>query len=162
MDKQVGRATLGGDSDDPSKLLPSLDPNASSPVAVIMSNPADTHRNLGSFPDDTPNVATGVVGAPECGDVMKLQLKINDAGIIEDACFKSFGCSNSMVSASLLTEYVKGRSVVEALQVPNPPTGEETCLLPVRAQCSNMVEDALKAAIEDWKKQKQRKGNHGD
>lgn len=127
-----------------------------------MSNPADPPRNLGAFPDDEPNIATGVVGAPECGDVMKLQLKISDAGIIEDACFKSFGCSNSMASASLLTEYVKGRSVVEAAQVSRPPQGEEVCLPPAKAHCSTMVEDALKAAIEDWKKRKQGKGSHGN
>lgn len=127
-----------------------------------MSNPADTPHNLGTFPDDAPNVATGVVGAPECGDMMKLQLKINDAGIIEDACFKSFGCSNSMASASLLTEYVKGRSIVDALQGADQPPRGEVCHLPAKAHCSTMVEDALKAAIEDWKKRKQGKGSHGN
>jgi len=114
----------------------------------------DRPRNVGSFAEDESNIATGIVGAPECGDVMKLQLKVNDAGIIEDARFKSFGCSNTMASASFLTEYVKGRMIGEVGTMSSQQICEELSLPPAKIHCSTMVEDALKAAIEDWKKQK--------
>ena len=114
----------------------------------------DNPRNVGSFPKDEPNVATGVVGAPECGDVMKLQLKINDTGIIEDARFKTFGCGSAIASSSYVTELVKGKTVEDAMQIKNTQIVEELSLPPVKIHCSVLAEDAIKAAIADWKKRK--------
>ena len=111
-------------------------------------------RNVGSFPKDEPNVATGIVGAPECGDVMKLQLKINDAGIIEDARFKTFGCGSAIASSSYVTELVKGKTVEDAMQIKNTQIVEELSLPPVKIHCSVLAEDAIKAAISEWKKRK--------
>ncbi len=111
-------------------------------------------RNVGSFPKDEANVGTGVVGAPECGDVMKLQLKISDNGIIEDARFKTFGCGSAIASSSYVTELVKGKSLDEAMQVKNTQIVEELSLPPVKIHCSVLAEDAIKAAITDWKKRK--------
>jgi nitrogen fixation protein NifU and related proteins len=112
-------------------------------------------RNVGSFPKDEENVGTGVVGAPECGDVMKLQLKISDAGIIEDARFKTFGCGSAIASSSYVTELVKGKSLDDALQIKNTHIVEELALPPVKIHCSVLAEDAIKAAISDWKKKRQ-------
>lgn len=109
-------------------------------------------RNVGSFEKDDPNVGTGIVGAPECGDVMKLQLKITDDGVIEDARFKTFGCGSAIASSSYVTELVKGKSVDDALQIKNSQIVEELSLPPVKIHCSVLAEDAIKAAIGDWKK----------
>ncbi|MCX6101961.1 MAG: Fe-S cluster assembly scaffold IscU [Proteobacteria bacterium] len=109
-------------------------------------------RNVGSFEKGDLTVGTGVVGAPECGDVMKLQLKINADNIIEDAKFKTFGCGSAIASSSLATEWVKGKSVDEALQIKNTDIVNELSLPPVKIHCSVLAEDAIKAAIEDYKK----------
>ena len=111
-------------------------------------------RNVGSFPKDTPNVGTGVVGAPECGDVMKLQLKITDHGVIEDARFKTFGCGSAIASSSYVTELIKGKTVEEAYAIKNIAIVEELKLPPVKIHCSVLAEDAIKAAISDWKGRK--------
>ncbi len=111
-------------------------------------------RNVGAFPKDEPNVGTGIVGAPECGDVMKLQLKIDDHGLIEDARFKTFGCGSAIASSSYVTELVKGKHVDEALAIKNTVIVKELNLPPVKIHCSVLAEDAIKAAIGDWKKRK--------
>ncbi len=111
-------------------------------------------RNVGSFAKDDPNVGTGVVGAPECGDVMKLQLKINDSGVIEDARFKTFGCGSAIASSSYVTELVKGKHIDEAMAIKNTLIVKELNLPPVKIHCSVLAEDAIKAAISDWKKHK--------
>jgi nitrogen fixation NifU-like protein len=112
----------------------------------------DNPRNVGSFAKDEANVGTGIVGAPECGDVMKLQLKISDAGVIEDARFKTFGCGSAIASSSYVTELVKGKTLDDAMKVKNTQIVEELCLPPVKIHCSVLAEDAIKAAISDWKK----------
>ena len=109
-------------------------------------------RNVGSFDKDDPTVGTGLVGAPACGDVMKLQLKINDDGIIEDAKFKTFGCGSAIASSSLATEWVKGKTIAEALTITNTDIVKELALPPVKIHCSVLAEDAIRAAIHDWKK----------
>jgi nitrogen fixation NifU-like protein len=110
-------------------------------------------RNVGSLDKSDPNVGTGMVGAPECGDVMKLQLKVNpDTGVIEDARFKTFGCGSAIASSSLATEWVKGKTVDEALEIKNSEIVNELSLPPVKIHCSVLAEDAIKAAIEDYKK----------
>jgi nitrogen fixation NifU-like protein len=111
-------------------------------------------RNVGSMDKNDPNVGTGLVGAPACGDVMRLQVKISDDGKIEDAKFKTFGCGSAIASSSLITEWVKGKSVDEALQVTNKEIAKELALPPVKIHCSVLAEDAIKAAIADWKKKK--------
>ncbi|MFT5879499.1 MAG: nitrogen fixation NifU-like protein [Moritella sp.] len=111
-------------------------------------------RNVGSFDKNDPTIATGMVGAPACGDVMKLQLKINDEGIIEDAKFKTYGCGSAIASSSLVTEWVKGKSVEEAGEIKNTTIAEELDLPPVKIHCSILAEDAIKAAIDDYKKKK--------
>jgi nitrogen fixation NifU-like protein len=108
-------------------------------------------RNVGSFDKNDPQVATGMVGAPACGDVMKLQLKISDDGIIEDAKFKTYGCGSAIASSSLVTEWVKGKSIEEAGSIKNTDISEELALPPVKIHCSILAEDAIKAAIEDYK-----------
>src|SRR5271167_1692003 len=109
-------------------------------------------RNVGSLPKEDPNVGTGVVGAPECGDVMKLQLKINpDSGLIEDAKFKTFGCGSAIASSSYVTELVKGKHIDEAMAIKNSTIVQELNLPPVKIHCSVLAEDAIKAAITDWK-----------
>jgi nitrogen fixation NifU-like protein len=113
-------------------------------------------RNVGSFEKGDQSVGTGVVGAPECGDVMKLQLKINSENIIEDAKFKTFGCGSAIASSSLATEWVKGKSVDEALQIKNTDIVNELSLPPVKIHCSVLAEDAIKAAIEDYKKKQEK------
>ncbi len=111
-------------------------------------------RNVGSFDKNDPSVATGMVGAPACGDVMKLQLKIDDQGVIEDAKFKTYGCGSAIASSSLVTEWVKGKSIEEAQQLSNTEIAEELALPPVKIHCSILAEDAIKAAIEDYKSKK--------
>jgi nitrogen fixation NifU-like protein len=112
-------------------------------------------RNVGSFDKGDQTVGTGVVGAPECGDVMKLQLKINAQNIVEDAKFKTFGCGSAIASSSLATEWVKGKTVEEALQIKNTDIVNELSLPPVKIHCSVLAEDAIKAAIQDYRKKQQ-------
>jgi len=110
-------------------------------------------RNVGSMDKNDPQVGTGMVGAPECGDVMKLQLKVDDAtGIIADAKFKTFGCGSAIASSSLATEWLKGKTVDEALKIKNTEIVNELSLPPVKIHCSVLAEDAIKAAISDYKK----------
>jgi len=112
-------------------------------------------RNVGSFDKNDPSIATGMVGAPACGDVMKLQLKITDEGIIEDAKFKTYGCGSAIASSSLVTEWVKGKSIEQAGEITNTTIAEELELPPVKIHCSILAEDAIKAAIDDYKKKKE-------
>jgi nitrogen fixation NifU-like protein len=109
-------------------------------------------RNMGSMDKDDPSVGTGIVGAPECGDVMKLQLKINENNVIEDAKFKTFGCGSAIASSSLATEWVKGKTIDEALKIKNTDIVSELSLPPVKIHCSVLAEDALKAALADFLK----------
>ena len=108
-------------------------------------------RNVGALDKDDPSVGTGMVGAPACGDVMKLQIKVNDDGIIEDAKFKTYGCGSAIASSSLLTEWVKGKSLNEATEIKNTDIAEELALPPVKIHCSVLAEDAIKTAIADYK-----------
>src|SRR5919204_500050 len=108
-------------------------------------------RNVGSLDKSDPNVGTGIVGAPACGDVMKLQLKIDDEGVIEDAKFKTFGCGSAIASSSLITEWVKGMTIGQAMELKNSQIAEELNLPPVKIHCSVLAEDAIKAAIADFK-----------
>jgi nitrogen fixation NifU-like protein len=113
-------------------------------------------RNVGSLPKEDPNVGTGLVGAPECGDVMKLQVKVNpETGVIDDAKFKTFGCGSAIASSSLATEWLKGKTVEQALAIKNTEIVEELALPPVKIHCSVLAEDAIKAAISDYKKKQQ-------
>lgn len=109
-------------------------------------------RNVGSFDKADPDVGTGMVGAPACGDVMKLQIRVDDAGIITDARFKTYGCGSAIASSSLVTEWVKGKSVDEAVGIRNTQIAEELALPPVKIHCSILAEDAIKAAVEDYKR----------
>ena len=119
----------------------------SSKILDHYSNP----RNVGSFDRADPAVGTGVVGAPECGDVMKLQIKVNpDTGLIEDARFKTFGCGSAIASSSLATEWLKGKTLAEAMGIKNTSIVEELSLPPVKVHCSVLAEDAIKAAIKDY------------
>ena len=108
-------------------------------------------KNVGSLDKKADNVGTGVVGAPECGDVMKLQIQVNDDGVIEDAKFKTFGCGSAIASSSLATEWVKGRTVEEAAQLKNTEIVQELSLPPIKIHCSVLAEDAIKAAISDYR-----------
>ena len=108
-------------------------------------------RNVGKFDDEDQSVGTGMVGAPACGDVMRLQIKVNDEGVIEDAKFKTYGCGSAIASSSLLTEWVKGRTLDDAAQIRNTEIAEELALPPVKIHCSVLAEDAIKAAINDFK-----------
>ena len=110
-------------------------------------------RNEGAFEDDD-QVGTGMVGAPACGDVMKLQIKVSDEGVIEDAKFKTYGCGSAIASSSLLTEWVKGKTLTEASMIKNTDIAEELALPPVKIHCSVLAEDAISAAIEDYKSKK--------
>lgn len=110
------------------------------------SNP----RNMGSLDKNAADVGTGVVGAPECGDVMKLQVKINEQGIIEEAKFKTFGCGSAIASSSLATEWIKGRTVADALKIKNTDIVNELALPPIKIHCSVLAEDAIKAAVKDY------------
>jgi len=108
-------------------------------------------RNVGSMDTEDEHVGTGMVGAPACGDVMRLQIKVNDEGVIEDARFKTYGCGSAIASSSLLTEWVKGKTLDEAGQIKNTELAEELALPPVKIHCSVLAEDAIKAAIEDFR-----------
>ena len=114
-------------------------------------------RNIGSFDKKDPKVGTGVVGAPECGDVMKLQIKVNEEGVIEDAKFKTFGCGSAIASSSLATEWLKGKTLDEAESIKNTEIVKELSLPPVKVHCSVLAEDAIKAALKDFR-QKQESG----
>jgi len=114
-------------------------------------------RNVGSFSKDDASVGTGMVGSPACGDVMKLQIKVNEQGVIEDARFKTYGCGSAIASSSLVTEWVKGKRLDEALEIRNTHIAEELALPPVKIHCSILAEDAIKAAVADYKA---RHGNH--
>ena len=116
-------------------------------------------RNVGSMDKEDPHVGTGLVGAPACGDVMKLQLRISDSGVIEDAKFKTFGCGSAIASSSLITEWVKGKTVDEAMKIKNTEVAEHLSLPPVKIHCSVLAEDAIKAAITDYQS-KQSKNNN--
>ncbi|MBK1673780.1 Fe-S cluster assembly scaffold IscU [Ectothiorhodospira shaposhnikovii] len=109
-------------------------------------------RNVGSLDKADPHVGTGMVGAPACGDVMKLQIRVNDAGVIEEAMFKTYGCGSAIASSSLLTEWVKGKTLEEAAAIKNTEIAEELALPPVKIHCSVLAEDAIKAAIADYRK----------
>jgi nitrogen fixation NifU-like protein len=111
-------------------------------------------RNVGSLDRNDPDVGTGMVGAPACGDVMKLQLKISDSGIIEDAKFKTFGCGSAIASSSLITTMVKGQTIEDALAISNAEIAKELALPPVKIHCSVLAEDAIKAAISDYQTKK--------
>jgi nitrogen fixation NifU-like protein len=108
-------------------------------------------RNVGVLDKDDKNVGTGMVGAPACGDVMRLQIQVNDDGVIEDAKFKTYGCGSAIASSSLLTEWVKGKTLDEAAEIKNSDIAEELALPPVKVHCSVLAEDAIKAAISDIK-----------
>jgi nitrogen fixation NifU-like protein len=118
-------------------------------------------RNVGSFDKGDTHIGTGMVGAPACGDVMKLQIKVNEQGIIEDAKFKTYGCGSAIASSSLLTEWVKGKTLEQAAQIKNTQIAEELALPPVKIHCSVLAEDAIKAAISDYQ-QKQGKAGKAD
>ena len=109
-------------------------------------------RNVGTMDKNDPNVGTGLVGAPACGDVMRLQLKISDAGVIEDAKFKTFGCGSAIASSSLVTEWVKGKTLEQAASIKNTQIAQELSLPPVKIHCSILAEDAIKAAVADYQK----------
>ena len=114
----------------------------------------ETPRNVGSLDKEDPNVGTGMVGAPACGDVMKLQIKVSDAGLIEDAKFKTYGCGSAIASSSLVTEWLKGKTIDEAAEIKNSAIAEELELPPVKIHCSVLAEDAIKAAVADLKSKK--------
>jgi nitrogen fixation NifU-like protein len=118
----------------------------------------ETPRNVGSLDKEAADVGTGLVGAPACGDVMKLQIRVDDQGVIQDAKFKTFGCGSAIASSSLVTEWVKGKTVAEAMQIKNTDVANELNLPPVKIHCSVLAEDAIKAAVSDW----QRKRGRGD
>ena len=109
-------------------------------------------RNVGSFEKDDPTIGTGMVGAPACGDVMKLQIKVNNEGIITDAKFKTYGCGSAIASSSLITEWVKGKTLAEAGSIKNSEIAEHLALPPVKIHCSILAEDAIQAAVEDYRK----------
>ena len=108
-------------------------------------------RNVGSFEKGDESVGTGMVGAPACGDVMKLQIRVNDQGVIEDAKFKTYGCGSAIASSSFVTEWVKGKTLDQALEIKNSLIAEELALPPVKIHCSILAEDAIKAAVKDYK-----------
>jgi nitrogen fixation NifU-like protein len=112
-------------------------------------------KNVGTLDKSAKNVGTGLVGAPECGDVMRLQIQVDDAGVIEDAKFKTFGCGSAIASSSLATEWLKGKSIDEALAIDNMDIVEELALPPVKIHCSVLAEDAIKDAIKDYKEKNQ-------
>ncbi len=111
-------------------------------------------RNVGTLDKDDPSVGTGMVGAPACGDVMRLQIKVNESGVIEDARFKTYGCGSAIASSSLLTEWVKGKTLAEASQIKNQEIADELALPPVKVHCSVLAEDAIRAAISDYAKKR--------
>jgi len=109
-------------------------------------------RNVGSLDKNDPSVGTGMVGAPACGDVMKLQIRVNDQGVIEDARFKTYGCGSAIASSSLVTEWVKGKTLDQAMDIRNTHIADELALPPVKIHCSILAEDAIKAAVEDYRR----------
>lgn len=109
-------------------------------------------RNVGSFSKDEDGIGTGMVGAPACGDVMKLQIKVNESGIIEDARFKTYGCGSAIASSSLVTEWLKGKTLDQATEIKNTAIAQELALPPVKIHCSILAEDAIKAAVDDYRK----------
>ena len=111
-------------------------------------------RNVGSLDQEDDSVGTGLVGAPACGDVMRLQIRVNDAGVIEDAKFKTFGCGSAIASSSLATEWIKGKTIDEAATIQNSQIAQELSLPPVKIHCSVLAEDAIKSAIEDFRKKR--------
>ncbi|AIB38438.1 Fe-S cluster assembly scaffold IscU [Pseudomonas reactans] len=111
-------------------------------------------RNVGKMDAEDPDVGTGMVGAPACGDVMRLQIKVNDNGVIEDAKFKTYGCGSAIASSSLATEWMKGKTLDEAVTISNTQLAEELALPPVKIHCSVLAEDAIKAAVRDYKQKK--------
>ena len=111
-------------------------------------------RNVGAFAKEDDDVGTGMVGAPACGDVMKLQIKVNEQGIIEDAKFKTYGCGSAIASSSLVTEWVKGKTLEQAMEIKNTAIAEELALPPVKIHCSILAEDAIKAAVADYQQKK--------
>jgi nitrogen fixation NifU-like protein len=111
-------------------------------------------RNVGNLDNADPSVGTGMVGAPACGDVMRLQIRVNDLGVIEDARFKTYGCGSAIASSSLLTEWVKGKTLAEALEIKNQDIADELALPPVEVHCSVLAEDAIKAAIHDYERKR--------
>ncbi|GAA0795353.1 Fe-S cluster assembly scaffold IscU [Marinobacterium sediminicola] len=113
-------------------------------------------RNVGKMDAEDPHVGTGMVGAPACGDVMRLQIKVNDEGVIEDARFKTYGCGSAIASSSLVTEWVKGMTLDQASELKNSQIAEELALPPVKIHCSVLAEDAIKAAVEDYRKKQQK------
>ncbi len=113
-------------------------------------------RNVGGFDNEDEGIGTGMVGAPACGDVMKLQIKVNEQGVIEDAKFKTYGCGSAIASSSLVTEWVKGKTLDQAMEIKNTAIAEELALPPVKIHCSILAEDAIKAAVADYK------AKHGD
>ncbi|MBF0218052.1 MAG: Fe-S cluster assembly scaffold IscU [Gammaproteobacteria bacterium] len=122
-------------------------------------------RNVGSFSKDDMNVGTGMVGAPACGDVMRLQIRVSDEGVIEDACFKTYGCGSAIASSSLVTEWVKGKTLDEAALIKNSDIAAELALPPVKIHCSVLAEDAIRSAITDLKSKKEARAggaSHGD
>lgn len=114
-------------------------------------------RNVGTLDKDDESVGTGMVGAPACGDVMRLQIKVNEAGVIEDAKFKTYGCGSAIASSSLVTEWVKGKTIEDAGRISNAEIAEELALPPVKIHCSILAEDAIKAAIDDYKSKQTKK-----
>jgi len=112
-------------------------------------------RNVGSLPKESEDVGTGMVGAPACGDVMKLQIRVGKDGTIEDAKFKTYGCGSAIASSSLVTEWVKGKTLDQAMSIRNTQIAEELALPPVKIHCSVLAEDAIRAAIGDWKKKQE-------
>ena len=112
-------------------------------------------RNVGSLDKEADDVGTGLVGAPACGDVMKLQIRVDEQGVIQDAKFKTFGCGSAIASSSLVTEWVKGKTVEEAMQIKNTDVAQELNLPPVKIHCSVLAEDAIKAAVTDWQRKQQ-------
>ena len=121
-------------------------------VADHYENP----RNVGSFEKGDDAVGTGMVGAPACGDVMKLQIRVNEAGVIEDAKFKTYGCGSAIASSSLVTEWVKGKTLDQALEIKNSHIAQELALPPVKIHCSILAEDAIKAAVQDYREKHQK------
>lgn len=113
-------------------------------------------RNVGSFEKSDDAVGTGMVGAPACGDVMKLQIRVNDAGVIEDAKFKTYGCGSAIASSSLVTEWIKGKTLDQALEIKNSHIAQELALPPVKIHCSILAEDAIKAAVQDYREKHQK------
>ena len=116
----------------------------------------DNPRNVGKFDEADENIGTGMVGAPACGDVMRLQIQVNDEGVIEDAKFKTYGCGSAIASSSLLTEWVKGKNIDEAEQIKNTAIAEELALPPVKIHCSVLAEDAIKAAVRDVREKQEK------